>query len=232
MGGMTATAFTLSRSDLIDAHLLEAAMERASVVLYVDGRTVLGRFDMADGFGEIAFHVDAEAPRITWKASLEVGYWLDGVRYRFSTHLITDLRFSRLRLRRPRRVHGFERRAHARVAVGPECHCLMGSTSIQVVDLSVAGALLHGAPQPQASQAGDRREAWLVLSTGEPIPVIVQIAHTLSSGEVGVRFEQLRATDRARITRYLAQVSGDASAESIGRPVLPHPAEHAPSVAM
>ena len=229
---MIAPAFTLSRSDLIDAHLLEAAMESASGVLYVDGGTVLGRFDMADGFGEIAFRVDSDAPRLTRKASLEVGYWLDGVRYRFSTHLITDLRSSRLRLRRPRRVHGFERRAHARIAVGSECLCLMGNTPIQVVDLSAAGALIRGSQKPQPLQAGERREARLVLSAGEPIPVIVQVAHTLSSGEVGVRFEQLRATDQARITGYLAQISGDTPAEIVGGPGHRHPAKDPPSVAV
>lgn len=208
---MSAAVFTISRPDLIDAHLLEAAMEGASGVLNIDGHAVIGRIDMADGFGEIAFLVEPGAPRVLRDAVLEADYWLEGVRYRFSTRLCTYLTPSRLRLHRPRRVHCFERRVRARESVGPECFCLIGDATIRIADLSEAGARLRLTPELPPMRAGERIEAWVILTSDAPMPVIIEAVHARRGGEVGVHFEQIRVDDRSRITAYLDQLSRQAA---------------------
>ena len=158
---------------------------------------------MADGFGEIALVTEPGGKRIADGAAVEVEYWCGATRYRFTSCLIRHLSPTRLRLVRPRRVHGFERRARLRHDVGLGYGCLMRGSEVVVQNLSEGGALLRLPAESPPIQMGEHREVWINLPGESPIPVVIEAVHARDTGLVGVWFASIRAVDQARIASHL-----------------------------
>ncbi len=170
---MSTIVYSLARPDLIDAHLLAAAMQGVSGVLEASGGSLVGRFDFADAFGEISFIIEHWEPWLYDGMALEADYWLDGARYRFEARLRSRGGRGRLRLMRPRRIQGFERRVQPRQRVA-ESFCMMADSSVGIEDLSVDGALIQLHSELPPMRSGEQRQVWLSVPQTTPIPVIIE----------------------------------------------------------
>ena len=95
----------LSFPGRIDAHLLNAALDGATIRVVVGNTEVDGRLDLADGFGQIAFlpntpqHAELEAG-----TPVEVKYSYEGRIWWFCARLFNRPRRNRWALLRPMRV--------------------------------------------------------------------------------------------------------------------------------
>ena len=127
------------------------ACEGVGVVLTDTHRRLSGRFDLADGFAEIAF-ID-QSPERGGHRSLSglvtAEYYFDGgAFYQFETRIVGRTASDRLRLLRPRRITRSERRALPRVAgkhllgASFELRGPKASQVVEVADLSGGGARL------------------------------------------------------------------------------------------
>ncbi len=87
----------------IDAHLSDAALDGAAVVLHHNDDEICGRFDLADGFGLVTFlNHTAWSPRPG--TEVRVSYHYDGRMWQFVTQVVSRCQRGRWHLRRPRMV--------------------------------------------------------------------------------------------------------------------------------
>ena len=95
----------LSYPGPIDAHLLNAAMDGASIRVIVGDTEVDGRLDLADGFGQIAFLPSSPQARdLEAGTPVEVRYAYKGRVWWFCARLFKRTRRNRWALLRPMRV--------------------------------------------------------------------------------------------------------------------------------
>ena len=95
----------LSYPGRIDAHLLNAAMDGASIRVTVQNTEVAGRLDLADGFGQIAFLPNTpHNPDLEAGTPVEVRYAYKGRVWWFCARLFNRPRRNRWALLRPMRV--------------------------------------------------------------------------------------------------------------------------------
>ena len=95
----------LSYPGRIDAHLLNAAMDGASIHLKVGSASLGGRLDLADDFGQIAFLPNsAQAQSIEAGTPVEVSYSYKGKVWWFCARLFNRPSRNRWALLRPMRV--------------------------------------------------------------------------------------------------------------------------------
>lgn len=206
----------------IDAHLMLAALDAVPVVLCAGQQRLSGRFDLADGFGEISFIDQRPAPRATAVAhkDITVEYYLDGsCRHAFSTRVIGRSGRDRLRLARPRRIERSERRIVPRFRIAEDSGCCFtftepaGARPAEVADLSNAGALLRVPRSVGLTTGGQTASGWMRLGhDSEPMPVTVEVRHVspFDAGRVsvGVRFVGIRFADQVRITKHIVALPG------------------------
>lgn len=213
----TTAADTLRTPGEIDAHLMLAALDAVPVVLLMGQHRLSGRFDLADGFGEISFIDQRASPRVIAAASKDVSveYYLDGSRrHAFSTRVVGRSGRDRLRLARPRRIERSERRIVPRVKLAADSGCSFAfnqpadARPAEVADLSNAGARLLVARSVGLSRGGQTVSGWLRLGhDSEPIPIGLEVRHVAPFDavrvSVGVRFVALRYADRVRLTEHI-----------------------------
>ena len=95
----------LSYPGRIDAHLLNAAMDGASIRVIIGETEVDGRLDLADGFGQIAFLPNSPQARdLEAGTPVEVRYAYKGRVWWFCARLFKRTRRNRWALLRPMRV--------------------------------------------------------------------------------------------------------------------------------
>ncbi|MFT5684241.1 MAG: hypothetical protein ACI8RZ_005182 [Myxococcota bacterium] len=95
----------LSYPGRIDAHLLNAAMDGATIQLTVGGTKVTGKLDLADGFGQIAFLPGSPHARsLEAGTPVEVRYDYKGRVWWFCARLFNRPSRNRWALLRPMRV--------------------------------------------------------------------------------------------------------------------------------
>ena len=89
--------------DEIDAHLCDAALDGASVVLTLGDEQVPGRFDFADDFGLVSF-----VPQGAWQprpnSEVQASYAHEGRLWAFITRVVDQVGRSRWHLRRPHHI--------------------------------------------------------------------------------------------------------------------------------
>ncbi len=90
-----------------------AALDQVTVRLIDGHRWTIGFFDLADGFGEIAFIADGAGALVSIGSTLGVEYYIRDQVFRFQTRVLGRLGAKRLRLERPRRILRGERVALA-----------------------------------------------------------------------------------------------------------------------
>lgn len=201
----------------IDAHLMFVALDGVSVVLQAGSARIPGRFDLADGFGEISF-IDQRASATSGVLSpceVTVEYYVgSSTLHRFSTRMIARSGQDRVRLVRPRCISRMERRIVPRVHLPASSgHSVTfsepeGTHPSEVVDLSNTGAQLVVTRSVGLRREGQTAAGWLRLGAqSEPIPVTVEVRHVAPLDEgrvtVGVRFSEIRHVDRVRLTRHV-----------------------------
>ena len=212
----SAAALDLASPNVIDAHLMYAALDGVAVVLDCAGFRAQGRFDLADGFGEIAFidQTNGRSGRPRMQGDVAVEYFMDGTSlHRFRTRLVGTTASDRYRLARPRRIHKTERRAVPRFRLsgnidssfdfGPE----RGAPPAELADVSNQGARLLVSRTVGLERGGETVAGWLRIGGDISIPVVVEVRHVApydaGRQSVGVRFVEIRPVDQLRLTRHL-----------------------------
>ena len=218
----TTAADALRTPGEIDAHLMLAALDAVPVVLLMGQHRLSGRFDLADGFGEISFIEQCASPLGIAAAHQDVSleYFLDGARrHAFSTRVVGRSGRDRIRLARPRRIERSERRIVPRVRLAADSgYCFtfdqpVDAPPAEVADLSNAGARLLVSRSVELSHGGQRVSGWLRLGHEiSPMPATLEVRHVapFDAGRVavGVRFVALRYADRVRLTEHIVALPG------------------------
>lgn len=215
----TTPADALRTPGEIDAHLMFAALDGVPVVLRSGELRVPGRFDLADGFGEITFIDQRTSAHSAWTdEEVAVEYYLKGEqRHVFSTRVIGRSTRDRVRLARPRRIERSERRVVPRLQLESHPGYSIAFTQpaaappAELVDLSNSGARLHIHRAAGLDRRGRRASGWMRLGAAvEPIPVTVEVRHVApcdaERDAIGVRFCELRPADQLRITQHIVRV--------------------------
>ncbi len=224
----SAVVVELCGSSVIDAHLMSAACDGTPVVLKGTGARRRGRFDLADGFAEIAF-LDQGPDRArmgVFCGELMAEYYArEQLLHRFRTCIIGQTAADRYRLRRPHRIATSERRGVARRRVSGESACvfeldLAGNRSmLEVIDLSCQGACLWLSSAVRSALDNRRGSGWLRVVGNTPIPMEFEVRHGGAAeqdpGVVGVSFTHIRSADRRRLRSILADLGGEEATESL-----------------
>lgn len=209
----------------IDAHLMYAALDSVAVLLRWKGQRVQGRFDLADGFGELAFidqrSGDGPSPPLSGQVAVEYYFGASAI-FRFETRVIAASSEHRYRLARPLRIARSERRSVPRFRLMGRVDYTFafegahGPVMGELADLSNQGARLLVARSAGLDRGGQRIDGWLGFGAQAKVPVTVEVRHVapydVGRVSVGVRFVEIRALDRARLTRHLVGLTPDAAA--------------------
>ncbi len=204
----------------IDAHLMFAALEGVAAVLHADGYRIPGRFDFADGFGEIAFidqRTSAPATGLPC-GNVRVEYFLGRHDlHQFETAVLGRTAQDRVRLARPRSIQRSQRRFVPRFRiVGREAYSFVFTQPenirpAEVLDLSNQGARLVVDARQGLDRGGFVASGWLSLPEETGIPVTIEFRHVAPHDVgrlvVGVRFLEIRTVDQVRLTRHILCLS-------------------------
>jgi len=218
----TTPAAALRMPGEIDAHLMFAALDAVPVVLCAGELRVQGRFDLADGFGEISFIDQRTATRATSLPSgpVSVEYFLgESSRHCFTSRVISVGAQDRVRLARPLRIERSERRIVPRFQLADATGYTFtfsepeGARPAEVVDLSNTGARLLVPRSVGLTGGGQTAAGWLRLGADEePLPVTVEVRHVApfdaARVSVGVRFAEIRYVDQVRLTQHVVALPG------------------------
>ncbi len=202
--------------NVIDAHLMYAALDGVAVVLDCGPIRAQGRLDMADGFGEIAF-IDQStdlASRGPMRGDVALQYYLgDTVLHRFTSRILGQSSVDRYRLARPLRISKSERRSVPRFRLAGHVHYTFDldppfrGPPAEIADLSNQGARLLVARSAGLERGGQRASGWVRVDGEAAIPVEIEVRHVapydVGRVSVGVRFTEIRQVDRIRLTRHI-----------------------------
>jgi hypothetical protein len=209
----------LCGSSVIDAHLMFVACDGAAVILKGPHGQAHGRFDLADGFAEIAF-LDQSPDRSRTgglSGALVAEYYVGGqALHRFQTRIVGHTAADRYRLLRPRRIAKAERRGVPRLPCSGEAACTFdlerfdAPVTVEVVDISNQGARLVVSEAAGFAHGGHRGSGWLRLAGTHPLPMEFEVRHVAPAEHgrraVGVVFTSIRPADRRRLTETLVEL--------------------------
>ena len=202
------SASELTGPSVIDAHLMSVACEGVGVVLTDTHRRLSGRFDLADGFAEIAFIDQSPSAvgigrSVDWsrRSTISTAGRSIGSRPHRGPHC-----FRPASAAASASDHALERRALPRVA--GTCRALLLNFAarrhprLSRWPIFGGGARLVVPREAGLERRGQTVDGWLRLPDDVAIPLSVEVRHVAEHDTArlvgGVRFERVRASDQTR----------------------------------
>lgn len=173
--------------EVVDAHIMLAALDNVCVLLRMSGKRLFGRFGVHDTLGQVSFLPDlsrmGDVPAVAIGDGVRVEYWVTGSFFSFECAVHSLGGAGRIRLSRPDRIDRKDRRLvpRLRLAGGSEAKVVVQEgddvVELEVLDLSSAGLAVRFDRDEVDLQPGASVEAWLHLDDCQPFPVELHVQH-------------------------------------------------------